>query len=153
MNYSHKAAVWVGLFVIAVAASLFVLAFRVSGGADFNKTEGYSVTAKFDNVGGLKVKSIVSIAGVPIGRVADIGFDPESFQAVVTMVIDGRYRQLPEDTSASILTSGLLGEQYIGLDPGGMDEYLADGDEIELTQSAIVLEKLIGKFLFDKAAE
>ena len=105
------------------------------------------MTARFDNVGGLKIRAPVTVAGVRVGRVSAIDFDPERLEAVVTLQISGRYDQLPNDSDASILTSGLIGGQYIGIGPGGMDEYLQDGDEFEFTQSALILENLIGKFL------
>jgi phospholipid/cholesterol/gamma-HCH transport system substrate-binding protein len=144
---------WVGLFVAAGLIALAVLAFRVGNLTLADVSNGYTIKARFDNIGGLKVKSAVTMAGVRVGRVSAIGFDEDRYQAVVTMDIDGRYNRLPTDTSASILTAGLLGEQYVGLDPGGAEEYLKNGDTIRLTQSAVVLEKLIGQFLFSKAAE
>ena len=144
--------IWVGIFVaLGFAASLF-LALRVSSSSAFNFAETYQLTAKFDNIGGLKVRGPVKSAGVVVGRVTDIGFDAEAYQAVVTVTIDGRY-QFPKDTFASIMTSGLLGEQYIGLDPGGDEKMLKAGDSVMKTQSAVVLEKLISQFMFNKAAE
>lgn len=145
--------IWVGVFVAAGLAALAMLAFKVGdlGGAEVK--DPYRISARFDNVGGLKVRSAVTMAGVPIGRVAEIGFDSQKFQAVVALDIDGRYNKIPADTSAAILTSGLLGEQYIGMEPGGADENLKTGDVIQVTQSALVLEKLIGQFLFSKASE
>jgi len=139
--------VWVGVFVAAGIAALAVLAFRVGNLTSADVGNAYQIKARFENVGSLKVKSPVTVAGVRIGRVAEIRFDPDSYQALVTMNIDGRYSKLPIDTSASILTSGLLGEQYVGLEPGGAEEYLRDGDRLKLTQSAVVLEKLIGRVL------
>ena len=144
---------WVGVFVAAGLAALAMLAFKVGNLGEAEVSDPYSIVARFDNIGGLKVRSAVTMAGVRVGRVSSITFDSERFQAVVTMNIDGRYDKIPADTSASILTSGLLGEQYIGLEPGGADENLKAGDVLQLTQSAVVLEKLIGQFLFDKAAE
>lgn len=144
---------WVGVFVAAGLAALAMLAFRVGNLAEAEVRDPYPISARFDNIGGLKVRSAVTMAGVRIGRVASITFDNERYQAVVTMNIDGRYDRIPADTSASILTAGLLGEQYVGLEPGGAEEYLKAGDTLELTQSAVVLEKLIGQFLFDKAAQ
>lgn len=143
----------VGLFVASGVVALFFLAMQVSNLSDFSGDEGYRIYAQFENSGGLKVRSPVTIAGVRIGRVQMIRFDKNRYRAVVEMLIDPDVDTLPTDTSASILTSGLLGEQYIGLTPGGEDTYLRDGDEIELTQSAIVLEEMIGQFLFGKAAE
>jgi phospholipid/cholesterol/gamma-HCH transport system substrate-binding protein len=148
--------VWVGVFVAAGIAALAVLAFRVGNLTSADVGNAYQIKARFENVGSLKVKSPVTVAGVRIGRVAEIRFDPDSYQALVTMNIDGRYSKLPVDTSASILTSGLLGEQYIGLEPGGAEEFLRDGDRLKLTQSAVVLEKLIGRVLttfIDKPAD
>jgi phospholipid/cholesterol/gamma-HCH transport system substrate-binding protein len=118
-----------------------------------NTDEGYDVTARFENISGLKVRAPVTMAGVRIGRVTEVGFDPRTFEAVVTMHISDRYNELPADSSASIFTAGLLGEQYIGLEPGGDMEVLKEGSEIMLTQSALILEQLIGQFLFSKAAE
>lgn len=144
---------WVGVFVAAGLIALGMLAFRVGNLTLADVTDGYQVKARFDNIGGLKVKSPVTMAGVRIGRVSGITFDEQRYQAVVTMDIGGQYNRIPTDTSAAILTSGLLGEQYIGLEPGGAEEYLKSGDTLELTQSAVVLEKLIGQFLFNKASE
>jgi phospholipid/cholesterol/gamma-HCH transport system substrate-binding protein len=144
---------WVGAFVAAGIAALLVLALKVSNASEtFNVGETYRLIAEFDNIGGLKVRAPVKSAGVVVGRVADIQFDNERFKARVVMNIDKRY-QFPADTSASILTSGLLGEQYIGLEAGGDTQNLKDGDRFKLTQSAVVLEKLIGQFLYNRAAE
>lgn len=145
--------VWVGLFVAAGLFAIAVLAFRVGNLTVADVSNAYTITARFDNIGGLKVKSAVTMAGVRVGRVSGISFDDDRYQAVVKMDIDGRFDKIPTDTSASILTSGLLGEQYVGLEPGGAEEYLKGGDTLKLTQSAVVLEKLIGQFLFSKAAE
>lgn len=143
---------WVGFFVAVGFAAVMFLALKVASTATFAAAEGYEVKAKFDNIGGLKVRAPVKSAGVVVGRVAEIRFDNQSFEAVVTMNIDKRY-QFPQDTSAKILTSGLLGEQYVGLSAGGDTVNLKNGDTLKLTQSAIVLENLIGQFLFNKAAE
>lgn len=148
--------IWVGIFVVAGLIALAVLAFRVGNLSSADVTDGYRIEARFENIGSLKVRSAVTLAGVRIGRVAAIHTDPDSYQAIVTMNIDGRYKNLPVDSSASILTAGLLGEQYIGLEPGGDEEYLKEGSKIKLTQSAMVLEKLIGRVLtmfIDKPAE
>lgn len=153
MFHSRAVEIWVGVFVAAGLAALFMLAMQVSNLGRFTDDNGYTLSAGFENIGGLKVRSPVTVAGVRIGRVAAIGYDSDTFEAVVTLRIDGRYDQLPRDTSASILTAGLLGEQYIGLEPGGDEAVLGDGDRIQLTQSALVLEKIIGQFLFSKAAE
>ena len=136
---------WVGVFVAAGIFALGTLAFRVGNLATAEVSNGYKVAAEFENIGGLKVRSAVTMAGVRIGRVSSIEFNPESFQAVVTLNIDGHYNTIPKDSSASILTSGLLGEQYVGLDPGGSMEHLKNNDKIKLTQSALVLEKLVGR--------
>ena len=137
----------VGLFVLLGLAALAVLAIQV-GSATFGNTESYDLTAKFENIGGLNVRAPVSIGGVRIGRVTAIELDTELYSARVTRTIEATYSELPIDTSAAILTSGLLGDQFVGLLPGGDFEYLADGDEIELTQSTIQLENLIGRFMF-----
>lgn len=143
---------WVGIFVAAGLAALLFLALKVGNLASFSASPAYQVQAKFANIGGLKVRAPVKSAGVVVGRVSDVRFDTESYEAIVTLNVDTRY-QFPRDTSAKILTSGLLGEQYIGLEGGGDDQMLKAGDSIRLTQSAVVLEKLISQFLFDKAAE
>lgn len=145
--------IWVGLFVAVGILALAMLAFKVGNLTTADVMDGYQVQANFDNIGGLKVKSAVTMAGVRVGRVSGISFDNERYQAVVTMDLDGRYNRIPTDSSAAILTSGLLGEQYVGLEPGGAEEYLKNGDKIQTTQSAVVLEKLIGQFLFSKASE
>lgn len=137
----------VGLFVLIGLAALVVLAAQV-GSASFGHPDTYELNANFENIGGLNVKAPVSIGGVRIGRVTAIELDTELFSARVTMAIDEAFNELPIDTSAAILTSGLLGAQFVGLDPGGDFEYLQDGDEIELTQSTIQLENLIGRFMF-----
>jgi len=143
---------WVGLFVCAGIGALLVLALKVGNMSGFNVTDTYQLRAQFDNIGGLKIRAPVKSAGVVIGRVADIQFDNNRFRATVAMNIDKRF-QFPKDTSASILTSGLLGEQYIGLEAGGDETMLKNGDSITLTQSAVVLEKMISQFLYNKAAE
>jgi phospholipid/cholesterol/gamma-HCH transport system substrate-binding protein len=143
----------VGIFVAAGLAALLMLAMKVSNLSAFSEGAGYTLTAAFDNIGGLKVRSPVRIGGVRIGRVTAISYDEHTYQAVVTMTIQDKYNRLPTDTHASIYTSGLLGEQYIGLEPGASEKFLANGDQIKQTQSALVLEQLIGQFLFSKAAE
>jgi len=148
--------VWVGIFVAAGVIALGVLAFRVGNLTTTDVVNGYHVEARFENVGSLKVRSAITLAGVRVGRVAAIHSDPDTYQAVVVLNIDGRYKNLPTDTSASILTSGLLGEQYIELEPGGAEEHLKEGSRIKLTQSAMVLEKLVGRLLtsfIDKPAD
>ncbi len=151
MIQSKQTEILVGLFVAAGLAALFMLAMKVSNLGDFTDEKGYQVTANFQNIGGLKPRSPVSMAGVRVGRVADIKLDPETYDAVVTLNIYPQYDNIPLDTSASIFTAGLLGEQYIGLEAGADDFYLADGDEITLTQPAVVLEQIIGQFLYSKA--
>ena len=153
MMHSRTVEIWVGLFIAAGLAALFMLAMQVSNLTVVNDDKGYTITARFENISGLKVRSPVTVAGVRVGRVTNIGFDPKTFQAVVTMNISGKYDQLPKDSSASIFTAGLLGEQYVSLEPGGDIDVLKNGDEIMLTQSALVLEQLIGQFLFSKASE
>ena len=144
---------WVGIFVAAGFAGLLFLALKVGNLASFSLTQTYyQVQAKFGNIGGLKVRAPVKSAGVLVGRVADIRFDNESYEAIVTMNIDTAY-QFPRDTAAKILTSGILGEQYVGLEAGGDGVVLKNGDRLRLTQSAVVLENLISQFLFNKAAE
>lgn len=143
---------WVGLFVVAGVAALVILAFKVGNMSSLGSGETYQITANFDNIGGLKPRAPVKSAGVVVGRVTSISFNNERFTAKVTLAVDQGYK-FPKDTTASILTSGLLGEQYVGLEGGGDDQMLKAGDNIRLTQSAVVLEKLISQFLFDKAAE
>ena len=142
-----------GLFVLIGMAALFFLTTQTTGSNDFSATDVYEVQARFQNVGSLKPRAPVAMAGVTIGRVTSIEFDPNELDAVVTLVIDSQYDQIPEDTDASILTAGLLGSQYIGLQPGGSDMFLEEGSEILFTQSAIVLENLIGKFLVRDSSE
>ncbi len=153
MMHSRSVEIWVGLFVAAGMAALFVLAMQVSNLSKGGDEEGYEVVARFENIGGLKERAPVTMAGVRVGRVSHIGFDPRSFEAVVTLNIYGSYDRLPADTSANIYTAGLLGEQYVGLEPGGDEEVLKQGSEIMLTQSSVVLEQLIGQLLFSKTAE
>jgi phospholipid/cholesterol/gamma-HCH transport system substrate-binding protein len=143
---------WVGLFVCAGVGALLILALKVGNMSYLAESDSYQVSANFDNVGGLKPKAAVKSSGVVVGRVAAISFDNEKFLAKVTMTLDKKYK-FPRDTTASILTSGLLGEQYIGFVAGGDDKMLAQGDSLKLTQSAVVLENLISQFLFSKAAE
>lgn len=147
-----KGDIWVGLFVVAGLVALLVLAMKVGNLSAGSFDQTYVIKARFDNIGGLKVRAPVKSAGVVVGRVASVDFDPAVYQAVVSMRIDSRF-PFPRDTFASILTSGLLGEQYIGLEPGGDDQMLKDGEAVMKAQSAIVLEKLITQFLYGKAAE
>jgi phospholipid/cholesterol/gamma-HCH transport system substrate-binding protein len=142
----------VGIFVVAGFGALIFLALKVGNLAAFSPGQTYQVHARFANIGGLKVRAPIKSAGVVVGRVSDIRFDNESYEAIVTMNLDGTY-QFPRDTTAKILTSGLLGEQYIGLEAGGDGVMLKGGDRLRLTQSAVVLENLISQFLFSRAAE
>lgn len=153
MENSRTVQIWVGLFVALGLASLFMLAMKVSNISALNGAEGYILKANFENIGGLKVKSPITMAGVVVGRVSGIDFDRNTYEAVVSMTIEHQYDNIPEDTTASIFTAGLLGEQYIGLEAGGSETYLKEGDNFKLTQSAVVLEKLIGQFLVSKADE
>ena len=153
MKSSRQLEILVGVFMAIGLVALFFLAMQVSNLGTLHTGDSYRVKARFDNIGSLKVKAPVTMAGVEVGRVARIGFDKERFQAVVDLDIYAEYDEIPEDTYAKILTAGLLGEQYIGLDPGGSDEVLRDGSEIEITQSALVLEEVVGQFIFSKAQE
>jgi len=153
MQHSSTQDTLVGLFVAAGIAGLFFLALQVSNLSSFTEQEGYTITARFENSGGLKVKSPVSAAGVKIGQVSNISFDPKTYESVVKMRINSKYNTIPDDTTASIFTAGLLGEQYVSLEPGGSGEYLKQDGKIEITQSAIILEKAIGQFLFKSAEE
>ena len=143
---------WVGVFVAIGLGSLLFLALKVGNLASTSVGETYRLEAKFDNIGGLKVRGAVKSAGVVVGRVAEIRFDPEAYVAIVAFQVDKRY-SFPRDTFATINTSGLLGEQYVGLDVGGDTQMLKDGDTVKKTQSAVVLEKLISQFMFSKASE
>ncbi|MDD2767163.1 MAG: outer membrane lipid asymmetry maintenance protein MlaD [Methylococcus sp.] len=150
--HSKTIEIWVGLFVALGLAAMFLLAMKVSNLSEFETGgEGYKIIARFQNVGSLRSRAAVSMGGVRIGRVSSVSFDKSTYEAVVEMRIDGKYDTLPSDTSASILTAGLLGEQYVGLTPGGSEDYLGEGGQIELTQSALVLEEVISRFLFNKA--
>ena len=143
----------VGTFMAVGLVALFFLAMQVSNLSAMVSSDGYEVKARFVNIGGLKVRSPVTMSGVRIGRVTGITYDQSSFEALVTLRIEPQYNKIPDDTIAKIYTSGLLGEQYVGLDPGGSEELLQQGSEIMLTQSALVLEEIIGQFLFSKAEE
>src|SRR5690606_27857847 len=148
----EKTDFWVGLFVLLGGIALVFLALRAGNMSSFSFASTYQVKAHFDNLGGLKVRAPGKSSGVVVGRVSGISFDNERFQAVATLDLEDQYK-FPDDTSASILTSGLLGEQYIGLTPGGDDKMLASGSEIRYTQSAVVLEELISKFLYSSASK
>lgn len=143
---------WVGLFVITGIIALMILSLKVGNLNVYNPSQSYVITGNFENIGGLKVRAPVKSAGVVVGRVTDIQFSTQTYDAVVTMNMDSRFA-FPKDTFASILTAGLLGEQYIGLAAGGDEVMLKNGDKIMKTNSAMVLEELIGRFLFNKAAE
>jgi phospholipid/cholesterol/gamma-HCH transport system substrate-binding protein len=143
----------VGAFVAVGLAALLLLALKVANLAQFSPPPGYEVKAYFDNIGGLQVRSPVKMGGVLVGRITQIGFDSKRFQAVVTLRINQIYDSIPADTAANIYTAGLLGEQYVGLEAGGDDTSLVAGDEITITQSAVVLEKIIQEFLYSKTTK
>ena len=144
---------WVGIFAVAGIGGMLFLSLKVANLlSSFSSSDVYQINAKFENIGGLKVRAPIKSAGVVVGRVGDIHFDNESFEAVVSMNIESQFK-FPKDSSAKILTSGLLGEQYIGITAGGDTANLKGGDTLKLTQSAVVLENLIGQFLYNKAAE
>ncbi|MEN9383484.1 MAG: hypothetical protein RI959_716 [Pseudomonadota bacterium] len=147
-----KIDLWVGLFVLVGASAVLFLALQSANLLSLNMQPTYRVTARFDNAGGLKPRAAVKSAGVVVGRVEGIAFNDKAFQADVTLALEARYA-FPKDSSLKVLTSGLLGEQYVGIEPGGDEKNLAAGDVVTNTQSAIVLENLIGQFLFNKAAE
>ena len=149
---SRTVEIWVGVFVALGIAALFMLAMQASNLASLSRNDGYIITAGFENVGGLKERSPVTVSGVRVGRVEKIDYDYNTFEAVVSLRIDSNHTGFPEDTSASIYTSGLLGEQYVALEPGGAMTNLADGDRVQLTQSALVMEQVIGQFLYSSAA-
>lgn len=149
---SRKNDVWVGLFVVLGLAALVFLALQSANLLSLNLQQTYRVSAKFDNIGGLKPRAAVRSAGVLVGRVAAIDFDDKSYRARVTLALESRYA-FPKDSSLKILTSGLLGEQYVGIEAGAEDKNLGNGDNIGATQSAVVLENLIGQFLYNKAAD
>jgi phospholipid/cholesterol/gamma-HCH transport system substrate-binding protein len=143
---------WVGIFVAMGFGALLFLALKVANLSSFSASQSYDISAKFDNIGGLKRSAPVKSAGVVVGRVTDISFDAQTFEAVVRMALDSKF-QFPKDSSAKILTSGLLGEQYVGISAGGDSANLKSGDTLKITQSAVVLENLISQFLYSKAAE
>tara|TARA_R110002096_G_scaffold5809_3_gene26827 strand:+ start:20836 stop:21306 length:471 start_codon:yes stop_codon:yes gene_type:complete len=147
MQQTRSIEIGTGLFVLLGMSALFFMTTQTTGGDTFSANDTFEVEARFENVGSLKSRAPVSMSGVTIGRVTSVSFDPETLDAKVTLVIDAQYDKIPDDSDASILTAGLLGSQYIGLQAGGSDTYLENGSEIYFTQSAIVLENLIGKFL------
>lgn len=149
---SRAIEILVGLFMLLFLGAMFMLAMKVSNLTSFTSSAGYTLIAKFENVGGLKARAAVAASGVKVGEVSEITYDPETFEASVSLTIDERFSNtFPTDTTASIYTAGLLGEQYIGLDPGAEEDLLQNSDEITLTQSAIVLERLIGQVLFSRS--
>ena len=152
MQQTRSVEIGTGLFVLLGLAALFFLTTQTTGGQDFSADDTYQVEARFTNVGSLKNRAPVAMSGVTIGRVTDVEFDGAALEAKVTFIIDAQYNQIPDDSIASILTSGLLGSQYIGLEAGGSELSLQDGSEIYDTQSAIVLENLIGKFLVNSGS-
>jgi phospholipid/cholesterol/gamma-HCH transport system substrate-binding protein len=141
------------MFVLLGMSALFFLTTQTTGGDDFQAESVYTVEARFENVGSLRNRAPVTMSGVTIGRVTSVSFDPLALEAVVEFVIDARFNQIPDDSDASILTSGILGSQYVGLQAGGSETYLGDGSEVMFTQSAIVLENLIGKFLVNSGSK
>lgn len=152
MRQTRSVEIGTGLFVLLGMSSLFFLTTQTTGGDDFKAESVFTVEARFENIGSLRTRAPVTMSGVTIGRVTEVSFDPASLEAVVYFVVDAQYDQIPDDTDASILTSGILGSQYIGLQAGGSDMYLEEGSEILFTQSAIVLENLIGKFLVNSGS-
>ncbi len=153
MQQTRSVELGTGLFVLLGVGALFFLTTQTTGSDAFEANDTYTVTARFDNVGSLKSRAPVAMSGVTIGRVKEVRFDPERLNAEVTFVIDQQYDAIPEDSDASILTAGLLGSQYIGLQAGGSDMYLEEGSEIQFTQSAIVIENLISKYLFNSGGD
>lgn len=149
MQQTRSVELGTGMFVILGFAALFFLATQTTGSENFSGAETFRVQARFENVGNLKSRAPVSMSGVTIGRVTSVEFDPDQLNAVVTFVVDSKYNQIPDDSDASILTAGLLGSQYLGLQAGGSDTYLTEGSEIQFTQSAVVIENLISKYLFN----
>lgn len=152
MHQTRSVEIGTGLFVLLGFAALLFLTTQTVGGNSFSEGDGFVVTARFENVGSLKDRAPVAMSGVTIGRVTSVVFDSDSLEAVVTFVIDNKYDRIPEDSDASILTAGLLGSQYIGIGAGGSDDNLEEGSEIMFTQSAIVIETLISKYLFSSGS-
>ena len=153
MQQTRSVELGTGLFALLGFAALFFLTTQTTGSSDTGGEHAYEVTARFQNVGSLKRRAPVAMSGVTIGRVTSVEFDAETLEALVTFVIDRQFAQIPDDSDASILTAGLLGSQYIGLQAGGSDFYLEDGSEIQFTQSAIVIENLISKYLFSNKSK
>ncbi len=152
MKQTRTIEIVTGFFIILGFVALYVIATSATNIKAYSEGGGYTVTASFTNVGGLKLRAPVTIAGVAVGNVTNVRLDPRTFNAIVSIRINSSYNQIPDDSSASILTSGLLGEQYIGISPGGSETFLKNGSKIQFTQSAIILENLIGQFLFNKAS-
>ncbi len=153
MQQTRSVELGAGLFVLFGFAALFFLTTQTTGSDGFSGDDVFEVTARFENVGSLKNRAPVAMSGVTIGRVRSVAFDPENLDAVVVFEIDSQYGQIPDDSDASILTAGLLGSQYIGIQAGGSDFYLENGSEIEFTQSALVIENLISKYLFNSGSD
>lgn len=153
MRQTRSIEIGTGMFVLLGMSALFFLTTQTTGGDDFQAESVYTVEARFENVGSLRNRAPVTMSGVTIGRVTSVSFDPLALEAVVEFVIDARFNQIPDDSDASILTSGILGSQYVGLQAGGSETYLGDGSEVMFTQSAIVLENLIGKFLVNSGSK
>jgi len=153
MKITRTMEVGVGLFVSLGLAALLMLALKVANVSTLGAPEGYRVLARFDNVGGLQMRSPVKMGGVLVGRVTSIDYDEKVFQAVVEFRIEPRFARIPRDTAASVYTAGLLGEQYVNLDPGGEEVYLRDGDTLELTQSAVILERTLQELLYSKTVQ
>ena len=149
MNAKNSVEFMAGLFLLLGIAALVVLATAATDAGTSLRSGSYNITASFTNIGDLKLRAPVTIGGVTVGSVEAIELDPESYEARVSMKVNSVFNELPDDSSASILTSGILGDQYIGLEPGGSPDYLLDGDEILITQPALVIEQLIGKYLFN----
>lgn len=149
----HTLEIWVGVFVAAGIAALFVLAMKVSNLSTVTTGDTYKVTARFDNIGGLSIRSPVKASGVLVGRVSNIAYDDKTYSAIVTLSIQQNFNQFPADSRASIYTAGLLGEQYIELLPGAEDDYLKDGDKLLMADSAMILEQMIGRIIADKISE
>lgn len=153
MQQTRSVELGTGLFVLLGLAALFFLATQTTGSENFTGSDTYTVTARFQNVGNLKSRAPVSMSGVTIGRVTSVQFDPERLDAQVTFEIGARYDQIPDDSDAAILTSGLLGSQYLGLQAGGSESFLHEGSEVQFTQSAVILENLISKYLFSSGSD
>jgi len=153
MGSSKKVEILVGLFVVLGILAFFIMAMNISNLTSLTSNKGYSISAQFDNVGGLRTRAKVTLSGVSVGRVTGISYDKKTFRAIVTMKVHEGIDYLPDDTQASIYTAGLLGEQYVSLEPGAEDDVLKEGSIVTLTQSAVVLEEIIGKFLVSFATK